>query len=306
MENSRKITYIVVLVFIIAAFSLYIRRHLYEFEKILLVNFIDFAVLSCLVILTIFLNGWMFRVIVESFKIKMTVGEWFGLSVVNTLSSYLPLRMGIAARAVYLKKVHNFSYTDFISSLGAANVIMLLCCGIIGLVGMAAMYFSFYTFSPILFILYTVIFLGALFLIFFSLKVCTSEKRFVRSIRDVIEGWDSIKKDKTLLLKLLCINMLLVFTYALRIYYASFALDCNFPFLHALLIVLPGMLAIFITLIPAGLGVREAAIGFSSKLLGGEVPVGIVVSSLDRMVALIWVVLLGSIFSWILFRKVRE
>jgi uncharacterized protein (TIRG00374 family) len=264
----------------------------------------DFVVLSCLVIATTFLNGLIIKALMEFFKIRIKAREWFGLSVVSSFGNYLPLRMGIVAKAVYLRKIHDFPYTHFISALGATYIVMFLSCGLIGMVGMSAVYFAFSAFSVVLFVLYAVIFLGALFFVIFPPKDSLSKRRFTKNIRDVIKGWDLIRKDKKLLLNLAYINVLLIFIYALRIYYASFALGYNFPFLCVLVIALPSLLSIFLTIIPGGFGIREAAIGFSFKLLGGEVTTGIVAGSLDRVVSFTWVVFLGAIFTWVLLRKV--
>ena len=307
MENNKKIIiYSVVLLAIIAGFFFYVRHHLDEFERISSLSFIDFAVISCLVMATMFLNGLIIKVLVEFFGIKMRASEWFGLAVVNTLGNYMPLKVGFVLRAAYLKKAHNFPYTTFISSMGVASVIVILSSGLIGMVGMAAMYFIFDTFSPVLFVLCALIFLGALFLIIFSPVVRSSKNKFMRRISNVIEGWNSVKKDRKLLLKLFCINILAIFVYALRVYYASFALGYNFSFLYALLIGIPALLSVFLIIVPAGLGVREAVMGFSSRLLAETALCGVVIGSLDRLVAMMWVVVLGSIFALLLSRRLAR
>ncbi len=307
MGNSRRIIiYSVVLLLIVAGFFFYVRRHSDEFRKILSVRFIDFVVISCLVLTTHVLNGLIIKVLVGFFDIRIKASEWFGLSVINKLGNYTPLRIGLVLRAAYLKKAHNFPYTAFISSMGVASVIIILASGLIGIAGMAVMYFTFDAFSPVLFLLFVLISLGALFLIVFSPVVRSSENKFMRRIFNIIEGWNSMKKDKKILLKLFCINILAIFVYALRVYYASFALGYNFPFLYALLIGIPSSLSVFLIIVPAGLGVREAVMGFSSKLLAKTTLSGVVIGSLDRAVAMIWVIVLGSIFALLLSRRLAK
>lgn len=307
LKNVRKIIVsLVIFLLIIAGFSLYVSRHPEEFRKILSVRIIDFSVISFLVIVTFALNGLVAKVLLDFFNVKIKTTEWFGLSVLNKLGNYLPVRIGPVLRAVYLKKAYNFNYTTFISCMGVASVIVILSSGLIGIAGMAVMYFTFDAFSPILFLLFVLISLGALFLIIFSPVIRSSENKIMRRISNVIEGWNSIKKDKKLLLKLFCISILAIFIYAVRVYYASFALGYNFPFLYALLIGIPSSLSVFLIIVPAGLGVREAVMGFSSKLLAKTTLSGVVIGSLDRVVAMIWVVVMGSIFALLLSRRLAK
>jgi len=302
-KNNKAIIYFAVILPIIAGFVFYIRHNRGEFAKILSLDFIDFAIISCLVIATILLNGMIIKVLVEFFKLKLRMAEWFGLSVVNTLGNYLPLKIGFVLRAVYLKKAHNFPYTAFLSSMGVAYLIIILSSGFIGMLGMVAMYFVRGAFNLILFLFCAAIFSGGLFLIAFSPRVKPSENKLIRRIVNAIDGWNLIKKDRTLLLKLFCINVLLIFVYAFRVYYASAALGYDFPFLYALLIGIPAMLSIFLIFIPAGIGVREAVMGFSSKLLEQSALSGVVIGSLDRIVAMAWVIVLGSIFAAVLSKN---
>ena len=305
-NRKRIILYSAFLILIIAGFFFYIRRNSDEFEKILSLRLIDFVVISFLVIVSQILNGLIIKVLVEFFDVRLKASEWFGLSVINRLGNYLPLQIGPVLRAAYLKKVHNFPYTAFISSTGVHYIIIILSSGLIGMLGMTAMYYMFNTFSLVLFIFCALIFLGALFLIIFSPTFKSSDSKFRRRISNVIEGWNSVKKNRKLLLKLFCIYILTIFVLALRIFYASFALGYNFPFLYALLIAVPVLLSGFLIIVPAGLGVREAVMGISSKLLVGTGLSGVVIGSLDRLVTMAWVIVLGSVFGLMLSRRLAK
>ena len=296
-KNNKVILYFVVVLPIIAGFYFYIRHHAGEFQKILSVGFIDCAVISLFVIATIFLNGLIIKVLVEFFRLKLRAREWFGLSVVNTLGNYLPLKIGFVLRAAYLKRAHDFPYTSFISSMGVGYLAVILSSGFIGMAGAVAMFLVSGKFYLILFLLCAAMFLGGLFFIVFSPKLKPSQNKIMKHAGNVIEGWNLIKRDRMLLLKLFSINILMVLVYAMRIFFASAALGYDFSFLYSLLIGIPAMLSIFVIFIPAGLGVREAIMGFSAG------PAGVVIGSLDRIVAVMWVVGLGVIFAVILSKN---
>ena len=60
-----------------------------------------------------------------------------------------------------------------------------------------------------------------------------------------------------------------------------------------------------ISITSAGLGFREIVIGTISKMIGHQLTEGVIVASLDRVVAMFWVFLLGGVFSYLLISKSR-
>lgn len=303
---NKILIYAAVLLPIILGSAFYIRHNLDEFVKISSVGVTDYMVISVFVIITIFLNGMIIQLLVNYFGLKLRTSEWFGLSVVNTLGNYLPLKVGFVLRAAYLKKAHGFPYTAFVSSMGVGSLIIVLSSGFIGMAGLAAVHISFDESYLALFLLCVAIFCSGLFLIIFSPKVRPSQNKIIKHIYNAVEGWNLIKKDKALLLKIFCINILMIFVYAVRVCYASHALGYDLPFVYALLIGIPAMLSIFVVFVPAGLGVREAIMGFSASMFKETAAAGVVIGALDRIVAMAWVIVLGCIFLWVLSRKINK
>ena len=81
------------------------------------------------------------------------------------------------------------------------------------------------------------------------------------------------------------------------------AFSLNIPFGYCLIIVPVSILATFTSITPAGLGIREVVVGYSSKALGIGLNHGIYAAFLDRAVVMFWVFFLGPVFSHILLLK---
>ena len=59
----------------------------------------------------------------------------------------------------------------------------------------------------------------------------------------------------------------------------------------------------FVNIIPQGYGVKEVFIGLTSKVLGYGLDMGVLVALIDRVVMMSVAVVLGPIFSYLLFGK---
>ncbi len=82
------------------------------------------------------LHGLQFRTSAAVLGVRVGFHDWFGLTVANTMLNQLsPLRAGVGARAVYMKRRHGLSYARFAALLMGTNILAL---GTAALVGLAA------------------------------------------------------------------------------------------------------------------------------------------------------------------------
>jgi uncharacterized protein (TIRG00374 family) len=91
----------------------------------------------------------------------------------------------------------------------------------------------------------------------------------------------------------------------MRYYIAFRAFSLNISFWYCLMLAPLSILTTFISITPAGLGIREAVICFTSKILGMGLNPGMYAASLDRAVVMFWVFILGPIFGYILIDRKR-
>jgi uncharacterized membrane protein YbhN (UPF0104 family) len=60
------------------------------------------------------------------FNIKLRFYEWFGLGIyASLLNLALPFRTGLSIKAIYLKRMHEFQYSNFIGMQGAMSLTQL-------------------------------------------------------------------------------------------------------------------------------------------------------------------------------------
>lgn len=135
--NKKRIFQILVLIILIVWFAVYFYQNIDDFKQLKIINAVYFVPLCIFFILFLINNGLILKYFLESFKIKLEFKEWFGLSVITTMGNYLtPFRGGAVARAVYLKKIHQFSYSYFLSTLAGIYIVIFLVYSFIGLLAM--------------------------------------------------------------------------------------------------------------------------------------------------------------------------
>jgi uncharacterized membrane protein YbhN (UPF0104 family) len=122
-------------------------------EIIISISFLDFFILSISTWITILLNGNKIEILTKYYGLKLKFKEWFGLSVVTTMSNYLaPFGLGMSLRGIYLKRKYNFSYGIFITTLATSYLTSFFLYSFLGLIVIIIFYFK-YNFSNIFFIL---------------------------------------------------------------------------------------------------------------------------------------------------------
>lgn len=85
-------------------------------------------------------NGYIGRLLVAEFGVRLTFTEWYGLALVNALGNYLPLPQGGAmARGVYLKRVHGLPYLTYAATLLVTYASALALAGFLGLAGLVVL-----------------------------------------------------------------------------------------------------------------------------------------------------------------------
>lgn len=241
------------------------------------------------------------KVLTESLDLRLEPRDWMGVAVMQSFLNYLPLKGGMFANALYLKQWHNFSYMKFISMIGSSGLITILSVGLIGLI-VSSFYYFYGNISMILPCLFSSLVVFTLLFIVFSARFDFSEGALKR-LNQVVEGWNMIRTERTSLVSLILLDLLSALIFSMRYYIAFRAFSMNIPFWYCLMLAPLSILTTFISVTPAGLGIREAVIGFTSKILGTGLNPGMYAASLDRAVVMFWVFILGPIFGYVLIER---
>lgn len=293
----------ILLVLVVLAI-LYLRENLNEFSKL---RFVSPEIILFLIVLFIFgyfLIGIVTKKLLSPLGVYLGLFESFALSIVTGFYNLItPFRGGMASRAVYLKKKHNFSYTNFFSSLSASYVIIFFSAGIVGLISSSVIYFEEGIFSPVISLIFAGVSFGLLLIIIFSPRFDEGKGWIFDKFAKVVNGWYLIRKDKKLVFFITIISILQLFLSSLMLYLEFYVFGIEISFIKTLFLSSIGLLGLVIAITPAGLGIQEAVAVFSASTIGISPVESLSAVLLGRVVSVIVLFVLGPIFSWVLMRK---
>src|SRR3989344_4453538 len=135
-KRVRGIISLSILILLIFFAYRYVSQNIDDFDSITIKNPFFIFILFILSFISYYLNGVSTKILLAPLNVKLSNNEAFGTSVLTGFYNMItPFRGGIAARALYLKKKHGFSYTNFLASLAALVVIYFIVISILQLAG---------------------------------------------------------------------------------------------------------------------------------------------------------------------------
>lgn len=282
----------------------YVWKNWQDFASLEFVNPLLLIVMVAIILVNYFLSGIQNNELMSAVGLKLKQGETFALSIVTGFYNLItPFRGGMAARAVYLKKKHNFAYVHFLATLSAVYVLVFLVAGLLGIFSTLWIYYTTGIFSWILFLIFDAVVLGMLFIAFISPKFKEPKNRWLGRFVKVINGWHLIKKNKRVVFVTLLITLIQIMlgSFMLWLQFRVFGIEIGFVsclFLNAI-----GSLGILIGITPGNLGIGEAITVFSASTIGITPAESLSAALLGRAVSLVVLFILGPIFSYVLMKR---
>ena len=305
--NYKKLFSIFVLILILALAFFYIYKNFSDFKSLTLVSpHLIFYIVIFFLINYIFI-GIITRELIASLNVKLSHKESFMISVFTGFYNLItPLRGGMAARAVYLKKKHNFSYSNFFATLSASYVLTFLIAGFLGLLSTYLIYSKEGILSIPLLILFLGAFTSMLLIITISPKFKLTKNSLVNKFINVINGWHLIKSNIKLVstISILTIIQILIASYMLQLQFQVFGIEISF--MKCLFLSSIGSLSILIAITPANLGIAEAVTVFSALTIGISAAESLSAAILGRLIQTVILFILGPIFSYILIKPLNS
>ena len=294
---------IVVLVLVLAGIALYLG---FQPELLAALENISLeAVLWLVVLRLLFLgtNGLFLRDSVDKFGVRLMPREWFGLSVVTTMGNYItPFSGGMIARAAYLKRRHSFPYAQFVALLASNYLVNFWVIGVVGVAALSTLGTELRFYWQVL-AFFAAVVVSISGLVAFPSVTLPWGSRLARLVNTSLQGWAFVKRDMSLLTRLVAFALVNIVLNGLSFWVAYAALRSSVSFGAALLVGLLAAFSILVNVTPGNLGVQEAVIGLSSELLGTGSGQGLLVALLIRAATLILVFTLGPLFSLLLTRE---
>jgi len=302
MRNTLKLISLFILGITLIGY-LFLVRNIDIKEIVAKISIVNVVILSLLSLGSLGLNGLRTKLLLDCFNVRLPAYEWFGLSVLNSMTNYLPLRGGIAVKAIYLKKIHQFSYSFFLSSTAANYAIMFLSSGVIGVVASLLAMMKLGKFSLTIFFSFLFLIVSSMLILLGGAKIPKMKNRFLQPIAEISTGLKHITSDHGFLYKLAALESLACLLYAFSLYYEYRTLSYDMPFIYCMMLSPLTLVSTVVSITPANLGVREIVIGAISRMIGSQFIEGVIVATLDRTVAMFWIFLMGAIFTYLLISK---
>lgn len=250
------------------------------------------------------------RIILSTFKVELDLVDWMGVVMVsNVIAFVLPLRADLVFSAAYYKKVKGLAYTRSVS-IAAGNVVFsvafalletaiaLVCCGLMEGKWPAALW-----------LILVVGVAGVTAFLVIALALGDHQPAFVRKyriVREMVEGFVQLLKDRNMLIRLLCC-LIANHCFHLLLYMVCFhAIGMDMTLYQTLLYNSMSKLSSILTIVPGNIGIKEAVMGFASGMMGNLFQSGVMVSLLQRVTLMIVYLVAGAAFAWPVIRKMKQ
>lgn len=280
----------------------YILNNLESFAIIRQISLFDCFLILMLMFVNFLTMAVSFKIIMDSCGYKLTFKEWFGLTMITSMSNLFVPAGGIGFRAIYLKKIHGFEYTHFLSTFAALSIIDFILFGVAGLISILYIYLQTHLINWFLIIIFATVLLICLISLFFSPKLPRLKNKFMFRVVNVLESWYELKRQPKLILNIFLSTGVNVISSILIYFLAFHALGLNVSVVQASLPAAMGDYGGYIKILPGAVGFYEASIIYSAKVLGSTPAQGLIVAGIVRVAGNFWAISLGLIFSLLLVK----
>lgn len=247
-----------------------------------------------------------FKLLLEIFCLDLRFKEWFGLTVINTMISYYtPVRGGLVARAYYLNRKYNLSYSRYAALLGGSYSInfFVASLGTIFFILSAGLYSGF--FNQNILRLGAGLLFGTVVANVLLFKLCsrmTSFKlgKYGQVLGDVAEGVALFRKRPLLVAKIALVQFCVIVIMGGKLYWSFEAIGKTVGLLDILAVQCLVTFSMLVSITPGNLGIKEGVIGLLASQFGVPFADAVLAASVDRGVSMFTTFLFGLIYSKIL------
>jgi hypothetical protein len=254
-------------------------------------------------LLSLWANGRIGKDLAAEFGVRLGAFEAYALSTANALGNYLPIpQAGAVARGVYLKRVHQFTYSTYAASVVVTYVSSLALYGLVGLAGLCVLAVSGHAAVWHLWQLWLIFAaLSASLLMFTPLSARIPLPGKLAGFRQGLVALGA----HHVLARVIVLQLILIALTATGLWLACRALPggagVSWPMglMMGLLVMASGVANVT----PGNLGVEQAAAMFTAHLLQIEPKIGFLASSLFRVMAIGVVFAIGPLMAHWLSRQ---
>jgi len=256
-----------------------------------------------LVLTVIFGNGLTNYLLYRGLGVRLTVNEGIGLGAVNSLANQFLSGGGMVAKGIYLKGRYELTYTRFLSATLALYIFFLAANGIVGIAVLVYLALMDDAVVPMPLILGFSGMAVTVSLLWLPLDASSVSGKWGQRLAQLLDGWQILNQNRPLLGKLVGIRILMILISAGRYFIAFHILSQDVTLAQCILFSSASILTRLVAITPGGLGVHEAIVTGVAFMFGFEAGVSIVAVGIDRLIATVVILSLGTVYTYILSKK---
>lgn len=255
---------------------------------------------------TVVCNGLYIKFVLSAFGIDLPAKEWIALTVATSLLNFIsPMRGGSAMRAVYLKARYRFSFTDFVSSLGAMYLMYAAVHAFLGLCGSALLWQTDNRPPLALTAFFAAVAVASVLLMVAPIHVPQWSTFGLRHLVRVLEGWALLRRSPRVFAALLVVTVAYALLSVLQFKIAFAGIDVSAHWGSALFYTAGQGLALLITITPGALGIAEWTGVYLGAMLSFT-PAQVLMVQLLVRASYIFVLMFASLFAMRFLMSLRS
>jgi len=275
-------------------FSWYLYNNRGIFIHLKRIRSVDIVLIALLQPVNIVISGIINKWIIDSIDQTIAPLDAIMLQFANNFVNRFISQGGAIYRSAYLKMQHDFPISKFLASIGGIYIIGIMANAAIGLLLMLFFFIRDGIFSIYMFAVFAALLLGMATLLVLKPKF-KSDRWFWKKINQVLQGWNRIKGNRVLFIKIFLYSAVSLLISSVIVYIAYHALDVDIHFMNSFFYSTISSLSNIINLTPGGLGVNEAILMFSSDVIGVSSDIILLGSLMLRAISMISILSIGGV-----------
>jgi uncharacterized membrane protein YbhN (UPF0104 family) len=291
---------------VLLAFTFYLYGNVDQYQQLLDLSAGSLLLLAGLVLFFSFGKGLINYLFYRGLGVFLTLNEGIGLAAVNTLANQLPFAGGLIAKGIYLKQRHELAYTRFLTATLALYVCFVAANGTIGIIVLLYWALVDQATVPALLLLGFASMTISVLLLWLPIDIRFVSGKWGQRLAQLMDGWQVLSQNWPMVGRLIGLQVLVTLLFAGRFWIAFHALSQDVTLAQCVLFSAANVLTTLVTITPGGLGVREGIVAGVASLLGFEASVSVVAVGIDRLVATLVIIALGTVYTYVLSKKVAS
>ncbi|MCK5760642.1 MAG: flippase-like domain-containing protein [Candidatus Delongbacteria bacterium] len=286
---------IVIYIILGVLLTIFIVRSNFNFSILTNISIVDFIYLSLSLFLSYIITIYAVKLNFDLYRVKEKFTTISYITLASSLLNYLPGKAGLISIGTYLKVKHKVPINKyiFVNILDYVLVTLMTVIGAVLLLNdknIRELVFSL----DLKTMLFTLALAVALIILAYFLAKRTKEIKISAYYITFVKNINIVFQNKFIVLKLSFAIIIGILFFSLRMYLSFLFTGNEISIYESILIGIIANLSFFFSFTPGGLGVKEGMVGGISFLLFGNAEIGIIASLLDRVVNVIWIVILGT------------